>query len=151
MLRGTVVGFGRMGITHYSILNRHPQVKFVAVLETIRHVHRTGRVPRIASQIGSRIPVKPILTISNGAVHFASAARTKQSGVDKMLQMMRNQVGNSEPVHVAVMHTDNLEEAENLKERIANEFNCAELFITDFTPIMGYATGRGTLALAFYR
>jgi predicted dehydrogenase len=34
MIRGTIVGFGRMGITHYSILNRHPQVKFVAVCDS---------------------------------------------------------------------------------------------------------------------
>jgi predicted dehydrogenase len=34
MLKGTVVGFGRMGITHYSILNRHPHVNFVAVCDS---------------------------------------------------------------------------------------------------------------------
>ena len=34
MLKGTVVGFGRMGITHYSILNPHPYVNFVAVCDS---------------------------------------------------------------------------------------------------------------------
>jgi len=68
-----------------------------------------------------------------------------------MLRIMRNHVANSEPVHVAVMHADALAEAQELKERIATEFNCAEIFITDFSPIMGYATGRGTLALAYYK
>jgi predicted dehydrogenase len=33
MLRGGVIGFGRMGITHYSILNTHPDVQFVAVCD----------------------------------------------------------------------------------------------------------------------
>ncbi len=127
------------------------RVGFVGLLETIRHVYRTGRIPRIASEIGSILPVKPILTSSNGAIHFSGAVSTKRSGIEKMLQIMRNHVGNSEMVHVAVMHADALEEAEELKERISTEFNCVELFITDFSPIMGYATGRGTLALAFYR
>jgi fatty acid-binding protein DegV len=49
------------------------------------------------------------------------------------------------------MHADTLEEAQELEERIAAEFNCAEIFITDFSPIMGYATGPGTLALAYYK
>lgn len=31
MLRGAVIGFGRMGLTHYSILNNHPDVQFVSV------------------------------------------------------------------------------------------------------------------------
>ncbi len=34
MLRGVVVGFGRMGLTHYSILNSHPEVSFAAVCDS---------------------------------------------------------------------------------------------------------------------
>jgi predicted dehydrogenase len=33
MLKGGIIGFGRMGITHYSILNIHPDVRFVAACE----------------------------------------------------------------------------------------------------------------------
>lgn len=127
------------------------RVKFVGLLETIRHVYRTGRIPKVASEIGSMLSIKPILTGYNGHIHFAAAARTKQSGVEKMLQIMRNHVDNSEPVHVAVMQADAPAEAEKLKEGVATEFNCAEIFITDFSPIMGYATGWGTLALAYYK
>jgi len=130
--------------------NVKKQVKFLCLLETIRHVYRTGRIPKIASQIGSLLQIKPILTVSNGAVHFVTASRTKANGVEKMLRMMKERITNTEPVHVAVMHADALKEAQELKERIAKEFNCAELFITDFSPMMGYATGRGTLAIAFY-
>jgi len=36
MLRGGVIGFGRMGVTHYSILNTHPDVKFVAVCDSMQ-------------------------------------------------------------------------------------------------------------------
>lgn len=126
------------------------RVKLYVLLETIRHVHRSGRVPQFASQIGSMLSIKPILTSSNGLIHFATATRTKQSGVEKILHIMRNHVGSSKPVHIAVMHADSLEEAEKLKERIATEFNCAELFITDFSPVIGYATGRGTLGIAYY-
>ena len=32
-LRGGVIGFGRMGITHFSILNTHPDVEMVAVCD----------------------------------------------------------------------------------------------------------------------
>lgn len=34
MLRGGIVGFGRMGITHFSILNSHPDVRIVAICDT---------------------------------------------------------------------------------------------------------------------
>ncbi len=134
-----------------EIANRvRERVSFVGLLETIRHVYRTGRIPKVASEVGSLLSVKPILTSGNGGIHFAGVVRTKQNGIEKMLQMMRRHVGNSRMVHVAVMHADAIEEADRLKTRVATEFNCVEIFVTDFSPIMGYATGRGTLALAFY-
>jgi fatty acid-binding protein DegV len=97
------------------------------------------------------LSVKPILTASDGAIHIASAARSRTAGVGKLLQMMRNQVGTSDPIRVAVMHADAPEEGEQLKEKVARDFNCREIFITNFTPVMGYATGRGTLAFAYHR
>jgi DegV family protein with EDD domain len=127
------------------------RVRFLGLLETIRHVYRTGRIPKLASQIGSLLSLKPILTGADGVIRFVTAVRTKRSGIEKMLSMMREQAGHSGQIHVAVMHADAAEEAQMLRERIAAEFNCAELFVTDFTPIMVYATGRGTLALAFYK
>jgi DegV family protein with EDD domain len=125
------------------------RVTFLALLDTIRHVYRTGRIPKIAAIAGSMLNIKPILTSSGGIVRFITAARSRERGIDKMLRIMKTKVGQAR-VHVAVMHAYAPEEAEKLKERVAAEFNCAELWITEFSPVMGYATGTGTLGLAFY-
>jgi len=123
---------------------------FLVVLDTIRHVYRTGRIPKVASKIGSMLNIKPILSISSGLVRFKGMVRNREKGIKRILEMLRDRVGQS-PVHVAVMHAYALDEAERLKERISSEFNCAELFITEFSPVMGYATGTGTLGFAFYK
>lgn len=126
------------------------KVKFIGLLETIRYVYRTGRVPRVASELGSVLSVKPLLVSGNGEIHFAGLVRSWQSGIERMLKMMRDHLGGSKAVHCAVMHAAYLEGAEKLRERIEKEFNCVELFVTDFSPVMGYATGKGTLAVAYY-
>ena len=126
------------------------RVSFLALLDTIRHVYRTGRIPRIAALAGSVLNIKPVLTVSSGLVRFIGAARSREGGIGRMLKIMRDRVGQS-PVHVAVMHAYALEEAQKIKERVAAEFNCAELWITGFSPVMGYATGTGTLGIAFYK
>ena len=125
------------------------KVNLLTVMETIRHVYRSGRIPKLASQVGSALSVKPILSISDGAAHFVGIARTKERGVKRIIQLMREKVGEN-PVHVAVVHADALEEAQRLKEQVASEFNCRELWISEFSPIMGYTTGRGLLGRAFY-
>jgi len=125
------------------------KVTFIIVLDTIRHVYRTGRIPKVASQVGSILSIKPILTSASGLVRFAGAVRSKEHGIDHICKMMRGKVGQN-PVHIAVMHAYALEEAEMLKERVASQFNCVELWLTEFSPLMGYATGTGTLGFAFY-
>lgn len=125
------------------------KVTFIVLLDTIRHVYRTGRIPKVASKIGAMLNIRPILTSSSGLVRFKGIARNREQGINRILQEMRQRVGQS-PVHVAVMHAYCPDEAEELKNRVASEFNCAELFITEFTPVMGYATGTGTIGFAFY-
>lgn len=125
------------------------RVTFVASLDTIKYVYRSGRIPKIAARAGSLLNIRPLLTISSGVVRFKGAVRSREGGIERMLKMMRDRVG-QKPVHVAVMHAYALEEAEKLKERVASAFNCAEIWLTEFSPLMGYATGTGTLGLAFY-
>jgi DegV family protein with EDD domain len=125
------------------------RVKVYLVLDTIEHAYRTGRIPKIASQMGSVLGVKPLITITDGVVHFVSAVRSSNRGISKMLEIIKREVGGNS-VHMAVMHTDVSEEANNLKKKVEREFNCTELFITEVSPVIGYSIGRGTLALAYY-
>ena len=125
------------------------KVGLVALMHTVRYIYRTGRIPKVAAWAGSKLNIKPIFTISSGVPHFMGAVRNKGSGIDRLLKIMRGKVGLN-PVRVAVIHAYALDEAERLKERVSSEFNCAELWISEFSPVMGYACGTGTLGLAFY-
>jgi DegV family protein with EDD domain len=124
------------------------KVNSYVLLDTMRHVYRSGRVPKIASQIGSALNIRPILTVSE-VVHFVTIVRSRKQGIERIIQMMREKT-NNRPVRAAVMHAYALDEAEKLKERVAAEFNCVELWLGEFSPVMGYACGTGTVGVAFY-
>jgi DegV family protein with EDD domain len=126
------------------------KVDFIFLLDTVRYIYRTGRIPKIAALAGSMLNIKPLLTTSSGVVRFIGAVRSRERGIDKMLNIMRGKVGQN-PVHVVVTHAYALDEAQRLRERVSSEFNCAELWISEFSPLLGYATGTGTLGLAFYK
>jgi DegV family protein with EDD domain len=129
------------------------KVVWVVFLDTLRHVYRTGRIPKAAARAASMLNIKPILTMSpetSGLIRFIGAALTKGGGIERMIKIVKGKVGQS-PVHMAVMHAYALADAEKIKERVASEFNCVELWISEFSPLMGYATGTGTLGLAFYK
>ena len=126
------------------------RVGLIALLDTVRYVYRSGRMPKVASRLGSALNIRPIFTISSGTVRILRVGRNRERGINRILEILRDKVGLG-PAHIAVMHAYALDEAERLKERVAAEFNCAELWLTEFSPLMGYTCGTGTLGLAFYK
>lgn len=54
-------------------------------------------------------------------------------------------------MHAAVVHADIPEDVGRLKEEeLASGLNCVELYVTEFTPVMGAHTGSGVLGVAFF-
>jgi DegV family protein with EDD domain len=126
------------------------KIDLVALMDTVRYVYRSGRIPKVVSRIGSILNIRPMFTISAGAVHVLGMGRKKERGVNRLLEIMKGKVGQA-LAHIAVMHAYTWDEAKQLMERVSSEFNCAELWLTEFSPLMGYACGTGTLGLAFYK
>lgn len=124
------------------------KVSVICLLDTVKYVYRSGRVPRIAAQVGSILKIKPIFTVEE-SVHFATAVVSRRRGIERMLKMMKGKVGRK-ALHCAVMHAYDPQAAEELKQLVAAQFNCLELWVSEFSPVMGYATGTGALGLAFY-
>jgi len=115
----------------------------------VRYIYRTGRIPKVVARAGSVLNIKPILTTSSGVVRLVGIVRNKERGIDRLVKMIGDKVGQN-PVHVAVTHAYVPEQAERLRERVSAEFNCAELWLSEFSPLLGYACGTGTLGLAYY-
>lgn len=125
------------------------RTRVYATLETLHYLHRGGHVPAIASFAGSVLKVCPILSIGGGQGRLVELPRTRRKAVARLLDMMSADVGDR-PVHAAVMHADVADEAEALRAKVAARFNCRELFITEFTPVMGAHTGPGLIGLAWW-
>jgi DegV family protein with EDD domain len=125
------------------------RISLVALLDTVRYVYRSGRIPEIAARAGSKLGIRPLLTISGGVVRIVNMGRDKRRSLERLLDFMKKRIGDN-PVHVAVMHAFAPEDAERLRQRVATEFNCVELWLTEFSPLMGYACGTGTLGVAYY-
>ncbi|MFH1646879.1 MAG: DegV family protein [Chloroflexota bacterium] len=121
-----------------------------AALDTLEYLVRSGRVPQAAHLVNSLLSIKPIFTLNHGDAHTVALPRTMKSAANRMMKLMEAAVVKGLPLHVAVMHADAPEQAAALKDRIASRFDCREIFITEFTPVMGVHTGPGLIGVAFY-
>ncbi|HEY81839.1 MAG TPA: DegV family protein [Dehalococcoidia bacterium] len=126
------------------------KVNLFATLDTLQYLVRSGRVPQAAALVNSLLKIKPIFTLNHAEARTVALPRTIPSAIKRMLKIMEQKTAKDQPLHVAVMHADALDEAIALKDRISSQFDCAELFVTEFTPVMGVHTGPGLLGVAFY-
>ena len=126
-----------------------PQVNLIALLDTLFYLARGGRVPKVAAWAGSLLGMKPIAELKLGEAHLLEKPRSRSKAIARMLTIMKERVS-TRPIHVNVMHTDALRDAQALQKQVADDFNCVENFISEFTPVMGAHLGPGLLGLAFY-
>jgi len=131
------------------IQNLREKTQTYLLLETIRYIYRTGRIPEIASKIGGIMPFKPILKIADDKMHFGGMANSKEKGVKKIINILKENINSSHP-EIGITHNSAPEEAEALKEKIQSLFPKSNIFITLCSPIIGYGTGPGLLGIAFY-
>lgn len=130
------------------IANLKGKVRLYGLIVAPKYLARTGRVPAPLPSAASALSIKPVFTIAQGRMKLVSLVRTEKAGVDRMLLMMHADVG-QKPVRVIIQHANVPRQAENLRQRVQADFNCTELRVTEFSPIIGFATGPGCLALAF--
>ena len=125
------------------------KVRFIAMLETLEYLHRGGRIGKAAALLGIMFQIKPIIHLVDGQVQPLAKPRTRSKGIRYMLQAMAEQV-NGHPVHAAILQADAAQEAERLRQQVAEQFPCVELYVAEFTPVMGAHAGPGVLGVAFY-
>lgn len=133
--------------TARNIMDR---VNLFAALDTLHYLAKGGRVPQAAALVNLLLKIKPIFSLNHGDAHTVALPRTIPGAAKRMLKMMEQKTVKGQPFHVVVMHADALDKAVALRNRISSQFDCAELFITEFTPVMGVHTGPGLVGIAFY-
>ena len=124
-------------------------VNLLVFLDTLYYLRRSGRVPRVAAWAGTILGIKPLAELKLGEARVVDRPRSRARAIDRLVEVMKARV-QDKPVHMNLMHAHVAADAEQLRQRLQAEFNCRELFVSEFTPVMGAHLGPGLLGTAFY-
>jgi DegV family protein with EDD domain len=126
-----------------------PRVQLLVILDTLVYLARSGRVPRLIVWASSPLQVKPIVEFHQGRYRPIAVVRTKRRAIERLLQALQRRT-DGRAAHVCVQHTNVPQEAERLAEQVRAMLQPKELFVREFTQVMGVHTGPGLLGFAFY-
>jgi DegV family protein with EDD domain len=127
-----------------------PRVKYIAAFDSLKYLIRGGRAPKSAI-VGDLMGVKPLIGIvsDTGMVDSLGRERGKKKAMQKLVELVKEHADTNKPLHVMAHYTDNIEDGEQLKEMVTARYNCAEVYMTDLTPVMTTHTGPA-IGLSFY-
>ncbi|MCX6004379.1 MAG: DegV family protein [Chloroflexi bacterium] len=125
-------------------------VHVIVCLDTLDYLARSGRVPSLIARANTFLKIKPIielLPLGRGVIPVGRV-RTRPKAIDRLIEILRKRSG-GKALKVIVQHTNAVQDADMLAKRIETELMCEELYIKDFTPVMGVHTGPGLLGVSY--
>ncbi|MBN1400305.1 MAG: DegV family protein [Anaerolineae bacterium] len=115
-----------------------------AALDTLEFLRRSGRVNWLVARLGSLLKVKPILRMYDGEP-IAERVRTTEQAWRRMIGWLEELA----PLErVAMVHTNALEQAEALYERVAHLLPKGQVPFMNVTPVLGVHLGPGAAGFA---
>jgi DegV family protein with EDD domain len=118
---------------------------------TLKYLQMSGRVGALKGALGALLNVKPIIYLKDGMLEAGESVRTRGKTIDRLIEFVKESVGASKPVNLAVIHAASPDEGQALAERVKTEFNVKELLIHDLVASLAVHGGPGVIGLFGYR
>lgn len=120
-------------------------------VDTFTHLKHGGRVSSTTAAMGTALQIKPLLHVDeDGKLQAMGKPRGRKKALAALLARMEQGWIPALGKSVLIGHSDDIEGAVLLKDRVLEQFPNAEIAITDIGPIIGAHTGPGTLALFYW-
>jgi DegV family protein with EDD domain len=120
------------------------RTRVFAALDTLEFLRRSGRMNRFVVGLGSLLQLKPILTMYDGQPG-SEQVRTRAKALARVAEMVRE----SAPLErAALLHANAPEEAEALRQAVAELLPPGELYSMNITPVLGAHIGPGAVGFA---
>lgn len=121
----------------------------VFAVDTMEFLHRGGRIGGATRFLGSALNIKPILELRDGRVEAVDRVRTRSKSLQRVVELVEQQIAGRTPVRLAVLHANAPEDAQQLLEMANARIPSIENIFSEVSPVVGNHAGPGTVGLAF--
>jgi DegV family protein with EDD domain len=127
-----------------AVAQARTHTKLAAMLSGLEYLRRSGRINMASAGLGTLLQIKPIVTITDGAVIPLAKVRTANRAKAELVEMARS-VGEIDKL--AILHTNNLADAAWLRDQLA-DIAPQETYIINANPALGTHIGPQAVGFA---
>lgn len=141
-----------------QLMNTKFDSSIYIMLDTLKYLAKGGRLTPAAAVIGNVLNLKPVLQIQGEKLDAFSKTRGYKKGTKIMLEVLKNDLSGryheydeKGEMYLQIAHTNCLDRALELKEKMEEEFPGYEIFLTDLPLEVSCHLGEGALGVACTR
>ncbi len=139
-----------------AVLERLEQLRsrmsIILSVRDLRYAQMSGRVSRLQSGLSSLLNIRPVIVLHDGLLSMVDKVRTGRKAVERLLELTEEAVGCVEPINLAIIHAEAVEEGQALLQKALERFpNVSEHFLHDLATSLAVHFGPGTLGIVSYR
>lgn len=121
------------------------------VVDTLEFLHRGGRIGGASRFLGTALKLKPLLEVRDGRVEPIERIRTKKKAHERLVELVMERVNALDgQVHLATLHANALEDAQEILNTISAQVNPVETVYSEVSPVVGTHCGPGTVGIAYF-
>ena len=124
-----------------------PRMNVFFNVGSITYLMKGGRVTQL--EVGAKED-SHILTTKEGKITPLEKYPTREEARRRLRDLLKEKARKDTPLHAALFHAAAREDAEEFKKEIASEYNCAELWIGEASPVIAIHVSPDSLGVAFY-
>ena len=118
-------------------------------VDTLEFLHRGGRIGSAKRLLGSAMHLKPVLSVQEGLVTSIESVRTKKKAHLRVLEIIKEEIGDRSPIRIASLQANATEDAKALMDLAQQEMDIVEVIHSEVSPVIGTHVGPGTVGLAY--
>jgi len=122
------------------------QVLVVLTLDNLEFAKRSGRVSALKAALTSLLKIKPIISLQQGSLEMSGVVRTRNKALEQLVSRVKTRFG-SQPIRVAVVHSQDPETAEQLKVMLGKKVIAVETVFTELSISVAANLGPGTVGV----
>ncbi|WP_133581430.1 DegV family protein [Aureibacillus halotolerans] len=119
------------------------------LVDDLQHLQKGGRLSSAQAFMGSMLQVKPILHFVDTKIVPYEKIRTRKKAVDRIFQLMQEDINADQPLTITVIHANRPQEAKDYQAQLKNMFPKATVMISYFGAVIGTHLGEGALGFGW--
>ena len=141
-------GCDTLEIATAAVRQRIEKSRVLALLDTLRYLEMGGRLSRAQAMIGTMLDLKPLLLVADAQIKPVDRVRTRARAIPRMVDHFN---GDKPVEHVAVMHAQAADEAEQIAVALHKDLPDHEVSVGQIGCVLGTHTGPKALGIVYLK